>query len=365
MRTRINHKRNAILLLLISFHYCIYGQYTYYKSALIIKSDSSKLTGYVERKSASDVSFGLRYKKTLEEKSIQKIPVQDIDQIVFTDDSSMFCKVSYIHYKDSVKIEEYRLAMKLLGGYADLYKLQLPNKELNIIFEKNNTFVYIIKIHTTYYVLDQTEKLENSTYKLRKGYIGVLRHIFKGNDKLKCKLVKLKFRDSQIIPLIDALNIEHPEIPKNVLYKKDLPNYYHGLFAGFTLLDNDVQKLGTSFEAGYTASIYHPEISEKISTDIGLSIALHNYHDTLDPMYPKIKIPFATVYHFNNNVFSPFIGVGLSPCLQYIKFIILMRASAGIMVFKKYSLSCTLEGWPVRRTPERSLLFQIGWQYRL
>ena len=152
--------RNATAIFVCFYPFSVLGQYSYFKNTRIAKTDSGILSGYVERISESDLSFGVRFKKSLEDAGGQTIPVTDIDHVVFTDDSSVFCKVKYVHIKGSATVTEYRLAKKLLEGYAELYKLQLPRREIHIVYELNNTFVYIVKIDTNFFVLAQTEILD-------------------------------------------------------------------------------------------------------------------------------------------------------------------------------------------------------------
>lgn len=146
-----------ILSILLSFSLTTFSQYSYFTEAIVIKRDSSKLKGFVEKVSESSLNPEIKFKSSIDEKEFVKIPVTEINKVIFLSDSSVFERVKYTHLKDSVKVTEYRLAKKLLGGYAQLYKLQLPEDEQHIIFEKQNTFVYIVKIDTNYYVLNEQE----------------------------------------------------------------------------------------------------------------------------------------------------------------------------------------------------------------
>jgi hypothetical protein len=70
--------KNIFIILFSSFTIYSYGQYSYFKNAQIIKNDYSKLTGYVEKISESSLNFGLKFKKSLDDKDYQTLSVSDI-----------------------------------------------------------------------------------------------------------------------------------------------------------------------------------------------------------------------------------------------------------------------------------------------
>jgi hypothetical protein len=353
--------RNAILIFLSFFPFQAFSQYSYFKNARIVKSDSNIVSGYVEKISESDLSFQVRFKKSLEDAKGQTIPVMDIDHIVFMDDSSVFCKVKYVHTKDSVTTIEYRLAKKLLNGYAELYKLQLPNSEVHIVYELNNTFVYIVKIDTNFYVLDQTEILDTAKWegfqhseghvgymhKLKKSYITVLRRLLKDDKVLNRRLKKLKLKDNQIIPLIDDFNKTHPEIPRKVLFIKEKAVVRHSVSLASVAKTNREDLFNSGFEIGYLAKIYNPNISEKISSYIGISF-VNLYYNTFNDngmhSIKGIKIPITLTYHFNNNKISPYAGLGFSfYVLNDYSMPLFLHAALGVTFYKKFNVAFAIE----------------------
>jgi hypothetical protein len=150
----------VFLMLICPFFGHSFTQNSYYNKAVILKSDSTRLNGYVERIQESEISIQVDFKNSLEEKAPLRIPASQIERLIFTDDSTVFEKVPYVLPQDngSEKVTEYRLAKKMLEGYAGLYKMQLPRDEIHVIHEKSNTFIYLLKIDTAFYALDLKEK---------------------------------------------------------------------------------------------------------------------------------------------------------------------------------------------------------------
>jgi hypothetical protein len=333
---------------------CALGQYSYYKGASIVTTDSAATEGYVERISESDLSLGVRFKKSIEEAKGRTIPMAQIDRVIFTDDSAVFEKVKYTHVRDSSTVTEYRLAKKLLCGYAGLFKLQLPDSEVHIVYERNNTFVYIVRIGANFHVLDQAEVLDTTSgscigcegyaYKLKKTYINVLRRILKDDQGLSRRIPKLKLRDADIIPLIDDFNKTHPEVPREILFRKEKAAVRHSVSLATPFLPG-LSIYG--FQIGYLAKIYYPNISEKISSDLGVSYVSFS-RDFADNSGTEsisgCRISAIVAYHFNNLTISPYAGLGLSMyLLEYIP-LYSVRAVCGVNVFKKFNIGFETDG---------------------
>ena len=343
-------KIKALLVLLGIVPLCAYGQYSYYKYAQITKTDSSTLSGYVERVSEGDVSRTIHFKKSIEDTQKTIIPIAEIDHVIFNDDASLFCRVPYVPFQDSTKKAEYRLAKKLLGGYADLYKLQLPIEELHIVYAKTNTFVYIVKIDTVFYVLSQTEILDTSrsdgvfegyAYKLHKKYVSVLEHILQPDDLHKRRLKKLKFTDNEIIPLIDDLNETHPEIARKTFFKKEKIAVNHAMSAGFVTPFGPNTSPFFGFEIGYLVKLCQPSLSEKFVSEIGISyVSMSDPHDNGSTI-KSFKIPIGVTYHFTNNPIGPYTYLGFS---WYGGFS-LMKMGLGVTVSKNLAMAVTTESF--------------------
>jgi hypothetical protein len=349
----------AIGIILCFVPLSVFGQYSYFKAARVVKTDSSVISGYVERISESDLSFGVRLKESLGGAKRQDIPIMDVDRVVFADDSSVFCKIKYVHSKDSDTICEYRLAKKLLDGYAELYKLQLPDSEVHIVYELSNTFVYIVKIDTNYHVLAQTEILDTvkgdgiercltcigSEHKLIKSYINVLRRFFWDDKELMGRLKKLKLRDDQMIPLISDWNKKHPEIPRKALFERERAVVRHSVsLVPLSIINPDDPFYG--FEIGYLVKIYNPNISEKISSDLGISFVSLFYIDADGNGMHSIggcKFPVMLTYHCNNNEISPQAGLGFSFYVLRDAPVTFLRAALGLTFFKKFTMALAIE----------------------
>jgi hypothetical protein len=377
-------KKVSIVFLFTVLSLFTYSQYSYYKSVLITKSDLSKISGYVEKVSESSLNSGLKFKTSPDEENFQILPVEELNQVIFLEDSTIFDKVKYSHFIDAnglKKINEFRLAKKMLDGYADLYKLQLPSDEWHIILEQENTFVYIVVIDTNYYLLEQKESMEETTYRLHKKYKGVLSYILRDHEDLKSKLKKLKLNDNQIVPLINELNLKHSEITNKKLITKEKIKITHGPTVGYTVLNNFegydesyvYQKLeGSGYEIGYTASFTSPAVSEKISSDIGVYFEQLKFSDSYNNNYSSsiLKFPVNVTYNFNNKRVSPFLGIGFVPFL-YVSEItstiilndIFLKLSLGLAIHKKYIVSFTVENTDLKFDSPRFLFVSVGYRF--
>jgi len=351
-----------------------FGQYSYFMKARILKTDSSTITGFVKKTSESSLNYGVKFINSTTDNDIREFSITDIDQLIFLDDSTVFEQVKYENYKltnNTVKINEYRLAKKIVIGYADLYKLQLPENEWNIVFEHKNTFVYILKIDTNYYVLDQKEKLEGSDYRLFKNYIGVLRYILKDYPKLTSNIQNLKFNDKQIIPLIEKLNNEHSDISSKVLITKETPIIYHGPTISYAKLNNFINIEGSGYSLGYKASIILPEVNRHISSDIGFLMEQIFYTDLKNNKYNKLyfKVPIGLTYTFNNSKIAPFLSFAISPYFSNEFSEFFFGGSAGLTFYKKYLLSFSIdnkvssEETDLKVHFDQILLLNIGYRF--
>jgi hypothetical protein len=357
-------KRVSIILLFSLSQLFLYSQYSYYKRALITKNNSSIISGYVEKVSESSISFGVKFKNSIDSKDVQNISVSDIKQILFLDDSSVFQRVKYAHFKnfaDMVKTVEYRLAKLMLTGYADLYKLQLPQDEWHIIIEQNNTFAYIVKIDTNYFVLDQKEILDEANYKLNKNYVGVLNYLLRNENKIKDKVKDLKFNDKEMVKLFTELNSEHSNNPSKQLAVKEKLIFNHGPAFGFGKFDNfegiyksnygeekySIEGLhGFAYHIDYTFSFCSPEISEHLFYNAGLSYVRLDFINIPNFKFNKnlFKIPLSVNYNFTKNKISPFLGIGITPTFYYKLFgDFYINATAGAVLYQKCFIAFSVE----------------------
>lgn len=286
-------------------------QYSFFKEAVITKNNDQQIKGYVEKISDSYLNPEIRFKRVLEDKDFETIPVFTLKEIVFLSDSSIYERIRYDFTKDSVKTSEYRLAKKMVIGYAQLYQLQLPEEEVDIIFEQNNTYVYILLLDSSYYVLDQTERLIGKNYILDKNYQGKLFYLLRNHKDLQKEVWKLDFSHKHIVSFIDKLNKLYPDIESSVLFRKEKLSFIHGPNTGMIIVNSKERNVDYGYSIGYEVGIVSPQLSEKYSTNIGLF--WNSYQATIDSKrYNYIRIPVGGTYRFNNNKVSPYLKGGLS-----------------------------------------------------
>lgn len=322
----------------------------YYKKAVVVSVDSSRLAGYVEKISESELSCNVRFKNAPGDTGLRTIPVSTIAYVLFADDSSEFHRVQYTPTKKNrEKIVEYRLAKKMLGGYADLYKLQLPPNEIKPVYERYNTYAYVVKIDTAYYTMDMQEKLDGTTYTIRKGYVGVLKRLLKNEPSRPKNIERVKFRDARILPLFDNLNRDHPEIQRKVYLKKERRAYYHGVCANGGIATVSRNLFFNVFELAYTIKIHRPELNRKVYLETGISIGALLYkgkteHTDKDTLYSgiELKLPIQTLYYFTNTRVAPFIGGGGTISLSHFP-VFYLKETIGCTIDKRFTIAVTME----------------------
>jgi hypothetical protein len=375
-------KKTVLLLFCFILTLKIYSQYSYYKEATVIKNNDQRFQGYVERISESKLNPKIKFKTEIESKNIEEIPVTEIKDLIFLSDSSIFQCVRYEVNRDSIKWSEMRLAKKLADGYAQLYNLQLPEEELSIIFENDNTWVYILQIENEYYVLNQEEIISGTTYKLKKNYQARLIYLLKDYKDLQDRARNLKFSDKQFISIIDDFNKHYPEIKNTTYTKEEKTIFENSISAGYSLISSKNTTIGNGFTLGYEFGIIHSAFSEKISTNIGIYWNYYKMNENFDNMkeiytieeiymikemehYNYFRIPIGAMYRFNNSKISPYLKSGVSLYL-YDNFLlnqeIFINAKVGVRIIQKIDVSVEKDFSPsLNIQPINFMHFNVGY----
>jgi hypothetical protein len=373
----------VFLMLIFPFHGHSFTQNSYFSKAVILKSDSTHMDGYVERIQESEISIQVDFIFSLEQKAPLRIPASQIERLIFTDDSTVFEKVPYVlpQKNGSEKVTEYRLAKKMLEGYADLYKMQLPLDEMDVIHEMSNTFIYLLKMDTVFYVLDLKEKwIEPSDVELKNrntsgynymvinDYKKVLLSLFENNPKLTRRIKYLRLEDRDIVPLIKDFNASHPEIPQKTFLVKDRELISHGPVIGYTRLGEDDYWQG--YELGYFIYIVTPQISERLSHQLGFSVINTSYSEggEISGFGHIYKIPVSLRYLFFKGNISPFVGLGSS--LYFIEYNFELRGMAGMFnvlagatLLKRMDIAFKMESSSISIRREKSLTLNLGYRF--
>lgn len=361
-----------------------FTQNSYFDKAVILKIDSTFLNGYVERIQESDISIQVVFKNSMDQKAPLRIPASQIERLIFTDDSTVFEKVPYVlpQKNGSEKFTEYRLAKKMLEGYADLYKMQLPRDELHIIHKKSNTFVYFLKIDAAFYVLDLKEKwiepndvesknrnTSDYNYMVINNYKKVLLSLFENNPRLIRRIKYLRLEDSDIVPLIEDFNASHPEIPQKTLLVKDRESISHGPIIGYTRFSEE-NYWQDGYELGYIINIVASQISENVSHQIGFSVINTFYSEGVEikGLGDIYKIPISICYSPLKGKFSPFVGIGSS--FYFFEYnselggiVGMFKILAGVTLFKRMDYLFKMESSTVSVRGEKALTLNLGYRF--
>lgn len=373
-------KKTVLVLFCFILTLKIFSQYFYYKEATVVKNNNQRFQGYVEKISESKLNPKVKFKTEIKRMDVEEIPVSEIKELIFLSDSSIFQSVRYKLNQDSTKKSELRLAKKLVDGYAKLYKLQLPEEELSIIFENDITWVYILQIGDEYYVLNQEEVLNETVYRLKKHYQARLIYLLKDYKDLQDKARNLKFSDKQFISIIDDLNKRHPEIQSTTYARKEKIIFENNLSAGYSIINSTNTTIGNGFTLGYEFGIIQSAFSEKLSSNIGVFWNyykmkkdieyndLYNLNKEIDG-YNFFRIPIGLMYRFNNSKISPYLKGGISLYIYENYFHervweFFINAKAGVRILKKIDVSIEKDFSPNPSIlPINFMHFNIGYVF--
>lgn len=356
-------KRKVLIIVCLLISLKAFNQYSFYKEALVIKKDGLELNGFVEKISESALSTEVKFKSDLQLDDGNIIPIEEIEKIVIVSDSIVFQNIIYEYKEDSIVVSEDRLAKKLVDGYAHLYKLQLPEDEQKIIFETENTYVYILFMAGQYYVLDQTEDLVDRKYKLKKNYQGVLFYLLRDYKDIQTKVWTLDFADKDMVAMVDKINKYYPQIDSKILIQKEKSRLVHGPVVGMALASEENSVFGNGYNIGYNFSLITPQLSEKYSVDFGISWCKIDFEG--QEAYKYLRAPIGARYRFNNKKIAPYVKGGIT--FNYLNDNTVdtyFNAKLGISILKRLDVSTEIDFNPKNKlTPYSFLYFSMAYAF--
>ncbi|WP_026464760.1 hypothetical protein [Adhaeribacter aquaticus] len=233
--------------------------------------------------------------------------------------------------KDTLAFSSPRFARLILRGYTNLYKLQVPEGERRVIFNPDNTFVFIIRKENQDYTLGQYEYWTNNQVSVNKRYMGILNIIANDCDKdLKSQIANISFTEKDFSNFIERYNeCKSPEVKSEKFNAKIKSTLSHGVEASFNTYltpDNTLLSNGKGFPLGYFWTLNNPEISRKYATYFGinyLSLDFNFSHESkilqqvirVPAKMQIIRVPVSLQRNFvysPNQLFKPFFNLGLS-----------------------------------------------------
>lgn len=260
-----------------------------FNAAILVLNSGDSLLGFVQRFSESKISKEINF--SLDEKGTEKTKYlpKDIKILYFIEEKLFFEPVLYTFRIDTVKKKEWRLAKLMLKGACSLYKLQLSYKEQNIVFEEENTNVYVLRKGGEDYVLKMNENIVNVAqnnvyadgyayrYKQSKYYQMMLRYLMADAPKLKGKIDSLRFNDNSITNIVALYNADIQGVMPSVRYvhkvkivKKSVVNTTFGVFRTYDYAAQKYLFLST-IEFAFLRQRYSPELNEKVTFQYGLA----------------------------------------------------------------------------------------------
>ena len=150
---------------------------------------------------------------------------------------------------------------------------------------------------------------------------------------------------------------------------KDRELISHGPIIGYTGLGED-NYWQEGYELGYLINIVTPQISEKLSHQIGFSVinTFHSEGGEINGLGRIYKIPISICYSLLKGNISPFVGIGSS--LYFFDsnselggIMGMINVLAGATLFKRMDIAFKMESSSVSIRGEKSLTLKLG--YRL
>jgi len=332
------------------------GQKSYYVNASILTTENKVYDGYIEHLTDLKITTSVNFKQQPEDSELQLFAPGEIKHIILTQDSTVYEPVKYAYIIDSVELSEFRLAKKLVTGYASLYKLQLPRIELKTVLLNEITFIYVVRIKDEDHILRLNEYVidvsgsglegaySTEGYRVDRKYIPMLKTLFNDNSEIADRLENLKFNDDALSNIVDRYNNStHPEIASSVLQHKSKPVIFHGPMALFSA----DSKFGPEYGAGYYMNYCDPEQSKRISLFTGIFYTDHFNRDEgiQEQSSPFLRIPVQANYQLANTRISPFIFAGATG-IKYLEGRygeIVFDIGVGCVFYNRVLLRCAYE----------------------
>lgn len=372
-----------LLLFVIAIPIQVFGQQEeLFKKGYYITLQGDTVSGYIEQVRHHALSRKILFKPTYESKAHQVIKPSEIKEFFLSDDKILFRPVEYSYNKDTMKIIEIRNAKVILTSFVSLYKLELPEEEQNIVFEKDNTYVYMVSKAGKFYSLDQKERLiDNRYHSLDRRYRGTLNYLFSDCPSMKTKIENLEFNDKAMSKIVKEYNscndstVDTKEF--EVIYKPIVKKLIQVSTA--TMLDKDVIS-SRAISGGFLIDILYPHLNETVSILIGINFISLDYRtkekiyrlNSSIPLFYRTKeknytlnyfrIPILGQYNFSQKKISPFLNLGITPAISTAgRANAFVSVGGGINVYK-FRISSIYEVQPDLKH-FKLLNFQLGYKF--
>ena len=335
-------------------YFSLTAQVNFEKAILTLKW-GEPINGYVERMGNIDLSKGITFQET-ETSSPKEYSPDQIQRLELSSEKTVYESIEINSAYDTTK--KVRLAQKLMEGELELFKLELPEEEKQIIRKLRNSFAYYLRKDGSFHRLELVEKYldvnrgsagSTKSYVLFEEYIGVLKFLFKDCPKVVSKVDELKFKDKNITQLIQdyasCKGISTQVIETEKVKNKKVDHWVSASY--ITRYSSEVDLFSTDgFGLGYTREVTNFNRSTRLRYLIGLNLVylfeereisgptsdISNFDDGFFLTLPiGILIPFS-----RSAKVSPFFSLGVSPTVatpssfEDVEFFLSLDTSLGV-----------------------------------
>ncbi len=334
----------SLIITAFFFSSLLYAQNSFYKDAVLTKTDGEPINVKIKFISESNLSKEVTFVNASGSNEERLSPFE-VEEVCFIESDICFSPIKYKYNQAGVEVVEVRLAKKMVTGYSNLYKLQLPESEYNTTFEKDNTYIYILEKEGEFYVLRQIEKIEGNTYWVDKRYRNILAYVYQDKPELRNRIEHLDFTDNDLQGIVVDYNGKNGGNISKV-HKSEVKSIkYHEVEAGYVNVTNIPDLDGFGVNIGYNLTIFNPDLSEKIGVNIG--IAYSNFQLKGDNISKEnisyIRVPLLAKYRFSKSNFMPFLSLGITPLLNSRNTDFYIHTGAGVNIGKRLSFKSYLE----------------------
>ncbi len=321
-------KKLLVLLSAFSFNLTAHAQKEYFVKATIVKNNGDALSGYIERVRDNQLAVGITFEPELKSKDKQQFTPDDLQSFTLAGENATYESVSYISYEKGKATPAKRFANLVLKGYCSLYKLELPDDEINIIFEPNNTHIFLVKKGDSVTVLKETEVMIGSSYSLNKDYVERLKILFRDcQDIDEDMIAATQFYKKALVKIFTTYNLcvrpgAQPQSFKTIKATKINP----GVYLGYLFFNAKHVSSSSGFCAGFFVDLLKPSANERFAFSAGLEyITLKAEGEIVNPpplgnYFEKDKLesfglPLKGIYYLSKRKVAPFLSFGVKPAV--------------------------------------------------
>jgi hypothetical protein len=241
------------------------AQDRFFEDAWIRLLDGTIRKGQINRVRESALSKEIAFRADVDA-NVQNFTPISLAGFGFVKDSLRFETVEYEYKVESARFKYLRFAKVMLKGRTSLFKLQIPEEESKVIFERGKELVYILRKDGKDYTLRQKENLDGNQYFLKKEYQNALRYLADDCPEMRNLTNKVEFTDKEITAFVlDYNHCKDPDNASKMFSHKSSKKRWQGFEAGGMRLFVPDFSGGYGTFTGFFRETLKPDLHERLS----------------------------------------------------------------------------------------------------